>query len=329
MIMYESQMLKLLHQGFITGLLGGLLAGSVCAQTAAKPQAPDAAVSAKQGIDLAAQGHCREALPILKKAMPHLTDKRVKYGDAMATARCAMSVNDTETVLNAIALLNREFHNDPEVLYITTHYYSELASRAASELAATSPGSYQALELDAEAYESQGKWAEATAQYKKILEQNPELPEIHFRLGRILLSEPPTATNVAEAKTELEAELKNNPTNASAEYALGEVARQTQQWDEAVEHYSRAAKLDEGFLEAFLGLGMSLNAEGKFPDAVAPLEKYVKGLPADPAGHYQLAIAYARTGHKEEADRQMALQREINENAQRKAQENQGPTVPQ
>jgi predicted Zn-dependent protease len=154
------------------------------------------------------------------------------------------------------------------------------------------------------------------------------LPEIRFRLGRILLSEPPTATSVEEARSEMEAELKNNPANASAEYALGEIARQTQQWDDAIAYYSRATKLDGEFLEAFLGLGMALNATGKFAEAVAPLEKYVKMLPADPAGHYQLAIAYARTGNKEEADRQMVLQREINEKAQRKAEENQGSTVP-
>jgi hypothetical protein len=32
--------------------------------------------------------------------------------------------------------------------------------------------------------------------------------------------------------------------------------------------------------------------------------------PGDPAGHYQLATAYARMGRKPEAEREMALQRE-------------------
>jgi hypothetical protein len=32
--------------------------------------------------------------------------------------------------------------------------------------------------------------------------------------------------------------------------------------------------------------------------------------PGDPAGHYQLATSYTRTGHKQEADREMGLQRE-------------------
>ena len=57
------------------------------------------------------------------------------------------------------------------------------------------------------------------------------------------------------------------------------------------------------------GLENEMTAE-KFSEAVSPLEAYVKVQPGDPAGHYQLATAYARTGRKPEADRQIALQRE-------------------
>jgi Flp pilus assembly protein TadD len=71
--------------------------------------------------------------------------------------------------------------------------------------------------------------------------------------------------------------------------------------------------LDSGFAEAFLALGMSLNSAERFPEAVAPLERYVKMVPADAAGHYQLSIAYARAGRKEDAVREMAIQRQITE----------------
>jgi len=91
---------------------------------------------------------------------------------------------------------------------------------------------------------------------------------------------------------------------------LGETERQAGNWDEAIGHFSRASKLDEGFQEAYLALGMSLNSAGRFADALAPLESYVKMQPGDPAGHYQLGTAYARTGHKQEAQREMALQQQ-------------------
>lgn len=245
---------------------------------------------------------------MLKNSSARLSDKQLKFQAAMLLTRCAMSIDQSQTAVEALLLLNRDFPNDPEVLYTTTHFYSELASRASQQLVATAPQSPQAEKLDAEAFESQGEWEKAAAEYKKILEQNPKEPEIHFRLGRILLSRNPP--DPGGAKTEFEEELKINPQNASAEFMLGETARQAGQWDEAAKRFSRAAEIDQGFVEAYLGLGMSLNAAGKFADAVAPLQTYVKMQPGDPAGHYQLATAFARTGRRADADRELALQRE-------------------
>lgn len=269
---------------------------------------PDYAVLAKQALVLAQRGKCREALPTLKRTTSHLADKQLKYQSAMATARCAMSLDQTETAVNALLLLNREFPRDPQVLYTTTHFYAEMASRASQELAESAPNSAEAQELEAEAFESQGNWDKAAAQYNKILEQDSHARGIHYRLGRVFLAKaPPEPDN---ARKEFEQELKIDPSNASAEFMLGETARQAGQWDEAATHFTRAAKFDESFVEAYLALGMSLNSAGKFANAVAPLEKYVKLQPGDAAGHYQLATAYARTGRKPDADREMALQRE-------------------
>jgi tetratricopeptide (TPR) repeat protein len=287
--------------------LCGFLISSSGAQVSSKTPAADASSFAERGISLAEKGRCREALPLLKKA-GHLADKQLKYKALMSSARCAMSLDQTETAVEAMLVLNREFPRDPEVLYTTTHFYSELASRASQELAATAPTSAQAEELEAEAFESHGNWDKAAAQYKKILEQDPGAPGIHYRLGRISLSASPPQPD--EAKKEFEQELKTDPNNASAEFMLGEVSRQAGQWDDAARHFSRASKLDEGFVEAYLALGMSLNSAGKFSEALVSLESYVKMQPGDPAGHYQLATAYARTGRKQEAEREVALQRE-------------------
>ena len=248
--------------------------------------------------------------------MPRIVDKKLTYDAAMAMAQCGMSVDQEDAAVEAIILLRRDFPKDPKVLYTATHFYSELASRAAHRLVAVAPHSAEVRELNAEALESQGKWDEAVKAYRLILEQYPSQPGIHYRIGRIILSEPPTATSADDAKKEFEEELKIDPTAASAEFMLGDLARQAQQWDEAIEHFGRASKLDEGFSEAYLGLGLSLNAAGKHAEAVAPLEKYVKMEPSDPAGHYQLAIAYARTGRMQEANREIALQHEAEKKAQ-------------
>jgi tetratricopeptide (TPR) repeat protein len=303
----------------------GLMLAAASATAQAQALAPvassaPASSSAERAIDLAAKGRCQEALPALKQAISRrsdkgiadkqTTDKQLEYRAAMATAKCAMSLNQAQAALNALFILKRDFPHDPEVLYISTHYFSELAMQTSQELARTAPGSYQAHELEAEAFESQGKWAEAAAEYQKILDQNASVPGIHFRLGRVALAKGESEANTGEAKKEFEQELKIDPSNAAAEFSLGEIARRAGQWEEAIAHFSAAARIDSGFAEAYLALGMSLASAQRFAAAVAPLEKYVKIVPDDPAGHYQLAIAYDRTGRKESAAREMQLQRE-------------------
>jgi len=301
-------MRRLLFTWVAAGCFSGLLAVSCAAQAPAPAQGAEALATLERAVALAAKGRCRAALPSLNNVASRLGNKQLKYRVAMATARCAMSLDQTESAVRALQLLKREFPGDPEVLYTSTHFFSELASRSSQELAAKAPTSTQAQQLEAEASESRGKWDEATAQYEKILEQNPNLPGIHYRLGRILLAKSPP--DEAGAKKEFGEELKVDPQNASAEFMLGETARQAGQWDEAIARFSKAAKLDEGFLEAYLALGMSLNSAGKFSDAIAPLQSYVKLQPGDPAGHYQLATAYARTGRKQDAEREVTLQRQ-------------------
>ena len=287
------------------------------AQITSKAPASATSSGAEHGISLALKGRCSEALPILKKAGAQIADKKLKYEVLMSMARCAMGLEQTETAVRTLLDLNRSFPQDPEVLYLTTHYYSDLALRASHELAATAPSSPQAQQLEAEAFESQGEWDKATTQYRMILKQNPQRHGIHYRLGRLFLTKAPP--DLENAKKELEEELKIDPNSAASEFLLGEIARQSGQWEDAIGHFEKAAKLDHGFIEAYLALGMSMNSAGRFADAVAPLEGYVKMQPDDPAGHYQLATAYARTGRKQDAQRQMVLQQETAAKAPRTA----------
>jgi predicted Zn-dependent protease len=258
---------------------------------------------------------------MLKKTTAQLRDKELKYRAAMATARCAMSLDQGETAVSALWTLKHDFPDDPEVLYTLTHYFSQLASKASQELAAKAPSSYQTHLLEAEALESKGKWDNAAGEYNRILEQNPALPGIHYRLGRIALSKPDSPSNNDEAKRQFEQELTIDPNNAAAEFLLGEIARRAGQWNDAIPRFTNASKLDPGFAEAFLALGMSLNSAEHFPEAIAPLERYAKLLPSDPAGHYQLSIAYARTGRRQEADRERELQRRASKKDERRVQQ--------
>jgi tetratricopeptide (TPR) repeat protein len=223
-----------------------------------------------------------------------------------------MFAGQPEAAESFLLFLNHEFPHDPEVLYLSVHTYSDLSSRAAADLARSAPGSAQGLELHAESLETEGKWDEAAKEYRLVLQQNPNLPGIHFRLGRLLLSKSNLSdADAEEARKEMQLELEVDPNNAGAEYVLGEMARQSQEWDEAILHFSRAANLDGGFGDAFVGWGGSLVSEKKFSDAIPPLETAVKLQSGNPAAHYMLAVAYARTGRKEDGDREFAIQKQL------------------
>jgi tetratricopeptide (TPR) repeat protein len=290
-------------------LLVFALSVSARGQVSSKPAAVSPVAAAEHGASLAESGHCAEALPVLARTAAHITDKELQKRVGLDGERCASTLQQPDALQDFLRMLSRQFPRDPEVLYALTHAYSDLAARAAGELATTAPTSIPALEMDADASEQQGKWDQAEKDYRKILEQNPRYPGIHFRLARLILSKPSPPPDFAEqAKKELQQELAIDPGNAGAEYVMGELARQAQDLPEAVKHLSKATELDPNFADAFLGLGMALLAQKNYPEAVAPLERAVKLQPANPAGHYSLATAYARTGRREDADREFALQ---------------------
>ena len=264
------------------------------------------------GLELAQAGRCREAVPVLKKSVSQLTDKDSKRAAGLGGLRCAMVTNQFEAAQDFLRALVHEFPSDPEVLYAEVHTYSDLATRASQELATRAPDSAPAHELNAEALEMQGKWEEAQKEYQKVLQQDPNMAGIHFKLGRLLLSTPqPPADAAEQAKKQFEEELKIDPSNAGAEYVLGELARQAQDSDAAIQHFSRATKLDPKFSDALLGLGLAFISAKKFPDAVPPLEAAAKLEPQNPAVHYNLGLAYTRVGRKEEADRQFAIHQQM------------------
>ena len=296
----SARLLLLLSCAALPGALG------LRAQT--HSAAPSADAGLHHAVQLAEAGRCAQALPLIERALPRVTDKPLRLQAQMAAMRCAMAVGDDQLAAETLFLMQRENPGNPQILYWETHTFSELAMRSAQELAAKFPDSYQAQELQAEGLESQGKEEDAAAIYRSILAAHPQLPGIHYRLGQIALDQAGDSGPTDQAREEFEKELAIDPSNASAEFILGELARRKADWDTAVQHFTRASQLDVGFSEAYLALGMSLAAQGKFAQAKPPLQHYVQLEPDDPAGHYQLAIADARTGDSAGAQQQMTLQ---------------------
>jgi tetratricopeptide (TPR) repeat protein len=233
-----------------------------------------------------------------------------------------MAANDASRAVSFLVWLNHEFPQDPAVLYLSSHVYCDLSVRASNELLSTAPGSPQVHELNAEALETMGKWKEAAEEYRAVLAKDPQMLGIHYRLGRLLLSQPnPPPTVKDDARREFEEELKVDPSNAGANFVLGELARQAENWQQAVEYFSKATKLDASFTDAYLGLGRSLMGANRAAEAVAPLETAAKLRPDNPVVHFNLATAYRRAGRKADADREFVAHRQASEKANQTSDE--------
>jgi tetratricopeptide (TPR) repeat protein len=283
-----------------------------------------AGIAVEKAVALAAQGRCKEALPSLKRhlAGPGPAEDRKKAG--IAGLRCAMNLESTDAALDFLRLLSHQFPRDPEVLFVLVHAYSDLSTRTAQDLGRNAPQSLAAHKLNAEALEMQGKWDEAQREYEEMIAKEPDAPGVHYLLGRLLLSKPgPDANSAPRAKEEFRKELEIDPRNAGAEYVLGEMARQESQWDEAISHFSQAARLDPTFGDAFMGWGFCLVNRKRYEEAIAPLQSAVRLQQGNPSAHYNLAVALSRSGKKEEAEKEFAIHRRLTQKpapAEEKAQ---------
>jgi tetratricopeptide (TPR) repeat protein len=265
-----------------------------------------------RAIALGEQGRCKEAVPALKRAMNPQVPAETRKKAGILGIRCALSLDNSDSAMDFIRSLINQFPQDPEVLFVLVHAYSDLSTAEARDLARTAPQSIPAHKLNAEALEMQGKWDEAQHEYENMIQKEPNSPGLHFLLGRALLSRPDADAKMTDrAKQEFQKEIEIDPKNAAAHYVLGELARREENWDEAIAQFSSAAKLDSNFAEAYLGWGFALVTVKRYQEAIPPLRIAERLTPGNPTVHYSLGTALIRTGQKEEAEKEFALHRSL------------------
>lgn len=294
---------------FILLLAGYLWSASITlGQQGKSISAPQSALSPERALSLAEQGHCRENISALKRAMTSQIASATKKEVGVVGVRCSLAVDDRDSALDFIHALHRQFPQDPDILFVIVHAYSDLSTRTAQDLGRTAPQSLAAHKLNAEALEMQGKWEPAQLEYEWMIQKEPNTPGIHFLLGRLLLSQPDAGPDAMErAKQEFLKEIQIDPNNAGAIYILGELDRRDQKWDEAISRYTQAVKLDPNLAEAYLGWGFCLVNLKKYEEAIPPLRTAERLMPANPEVHHSLGTALERSGHKEEAQKEFAI----------------------
>jgi tetratricopeptide (TPR) repeat protein len=255
-------------------------------------------------ITRAALGDCKNSVEELTLQSGRNPDLEIRKLAGIATVQCLLPQNRFPEILPVLTQLQKTFPKDPDVLYEAAKVYNKAWNFTIYDLFQKAPASFRVNQLSAEVFETQGKYAEAAAEYRKACEKNPAALNLHYRMGRALLMQSHDPAVLDNAREQFEAELKLNPGDAVAEYQVGQIYLTQQKSAPAAEHFEKAVGIAPGFAEAMVALG-KLRLEAKqTPEAIALLQRAVTAQPAMEAAHYNLMMAYRAAGKEKDAQRE-------------------------
>jgi superkiller protein 3 len=251
----------------------------------------------------AATGECDAAVPELAKGAAAGPNRRLA---GLALAQCHIAAKRFGEAGAAVAQLEKDFPGDADVLYVSAEYHMKAWNDAIYRLYQKAPSSYRVDELSAEVFETQGRYPEAVAEYRKAIEKNPKALDLHYRLGRALLLGSHDQAALDQARKEFEAELALNPSDAAAEYQMGQALTAEQRKSDAAPHFERAAELRPDFAEALIAVAKLRSDAKKYAEAIALLERAVNLQPRNETARYNLMVAYRNAGRTADAQREKA-----------------------
>jgi tetratricopeptide (TPR) repeat protein len=257
------------------------------------------------GLSQADLGQCAQASPILNRHFPDESDSKLRRLAGLSLLNCNLSSENLDAALEVAQKLRTFYPDDPDVLYKSAELYTRLWNQAAEKLMEAHPESYRVHQLAGEVFEAQGKSERAIKEYRLALQQNPRIPQLHYRCGQLLL-QPAGADSQKEALQEFEAELAVNSQAAPAEYAMGEIYRSQQDFQQAVQHYARAMEIDPQFAAPHIGLAQVLLTQHSAEKAQPEAEAAVRLDPNNATAHYTLMLAYREQRKMAEAGEEMA-----------------------
>jgi len=163
--------------------------------------------------------------------------------------------------------------------------------------------------------------AGAIQQFRAAVKADPKAPDVHFALGYALW----TQNLYAEAASEFQAELANNPNHIQAMIYLGDTEMQLSHPDAAAPLLESSLRIDTGRELAHLDLGILYNDAGRRDDALRELKIAEQLSPNDENVHWRLGRFYQAAGRKEEAkaefDTTRSLQKAVEDSLAKRLQE--------
>jgi len=267
------------------------------------PNMPTA--SALLGLSYFELGEDAKAEPLLERALrANPDDDNVQMSLAHALLNLGKSDEATH-VLNVYLSRNPK---DQQALYLLGKTYLQLSEETLGKINKIDPNSYVAHEVAGEIDESMKNFDGALVEFKKAVDQAPQQPGTHLRLGNVYW----VMGKWDSAEAELRTELSIDPNDCTARWKLANsILEENGSTDEALNDLNQAISRCPNLMQAHVDRARALIKLRRQNDALPDLLLAEKDSPDEPSIHFYLASVYKSQGRAEEARQELHVYGEL------------------
>ena len=260
------------------------------------------------GLSDAKLGRNEDAKKELEAALAaNPADDRVEF----ALAHLLISAGNEEEGTQRLRSYLARNPKDQQAWYLLGKTYLQLSEQSLAQINAIDPNSVTAHEIAGEIDESMHNYDGALAEYNKAIQLAPNQPGTHYHLGNAFWLE----GKWESAQKEFQAELRNDPTNCTTQWKLGNsLLAENGAPADALIPLDRAVAACPNLMQARVDRASALIKLNQPAKALDDLLVAEKDSPREPSIHFLLAKTYKALGRATEAKKEIEtfgqLQRE-------------------
>jgi adenylate cyclase len=154
-------------------------------------------------------------------------------------------------------------------------------------------------------------WAAAEKGFKHALELNPNNADTHHWYSHFLMSQ----GRIEESLTQSKRALELSPFDMLMNVHLCWHCLYARQYDQALDQIQKTIEMDPNFAQAYPWLGLILEQQGRYPEAIAAFQKAIQLFPGGSSiAEAELAHTYAVSGNREAAQKIIGELQELAKN---------------
>jgi len=247
----------------------------------------------------------------------------------VAAGKVASQQLNWEAAVEAFSRADTLAPERPDILYglVTAQLRTsstEAALRNAQRLHELVPDDLRSTYVLALALFGAKKWEDAKRYTEQVLAAHPEDREMNLVLTDIALND---EHNLPAARSHVNVILKQNSNDSAALYYLGMIQKMEGDVNGAIQNLSKSVAGNPKSADAQGALGSLCLQAGDLTKAIPALEQATLLAPDEAQNHYQLALAYSRTGAHDKAKAQLEVYQQMKAKEVRDAKNYKGPST--